>query len=178
MRLHSALLLSTFLPFAAFAAGSDDTEPPQPTETTTVCEKGFVWDEKTETCVEPVKESLNDDQRFRAVRELAYAGRPDEALVVLAAMTEGDSDRVLTYRGFALRKSGDIEGGIAAYEAALVQNPDNLLAHSYFGQLLVEMDEMDLARKHLSAIRDSGGDGTWAEASLEKAIATGVTYNF
>lgn len=178
MRLHTALLLSTFLPFAAFAAGSDDTEPPTPTETTTVCEEGTIWDEKTEKCVTPEKESLNDDQRFKAVRELAYAGRPDDALVVLATMTEGDSDRVLTYRGFALRKSGDIEGGIVAYEAALTQNPENILAHSYYGQLLVEMDEMDMARGHLAAIRNAGGDGTWAEASLERAIATGVTYNF
>ncbi len=178
MRLTSALLISTFLPFAAFAAGSDDTEPPKPTETTTVCEEGMVWDVKTETCVKPDEQSLNDDTRFRAVRELAYAGRPDEALIVLAAMTEGDTDRVLTYRGFALRKSGDIEGGIAAYEAALTQNPDNILAHSYFGQLLVEMDETDMAKMHLAAIRDAGGTGTWAETALARAIATGVTYSF
>ncbi|MES2145358.1 MAG: tetratricopeptide repeat protein [Pseudomonadota bacterium] len=178
MRLHTALLLSCLMPFAALAAGSDDTEPPKPTETTTVCEKGLIWDDKTEKCVEPVKEGLNDDQRFRAVRELAYAGRPDDALIVLATMTEGDTDRVLTYRGFALRKSGDIEGGIAAYEAALAQNPDNILAHSYFGQLLVELDELALARGHLEAIRKAGGQGTWAEASLERAIATGVTYSF
>jgi tetratricopeptide (TPR) repeat protein len=178
MRLHTALLISTFLPFAAMAAGTEDTEPPKATETTTVCDEGLIWDEKTETCVVPEKESLNDDQRFRAVRELAYAGRPQEALLVLAAMTEGDTDRVMTYRGFALRKSGDLEGGIAAYEAALTQNPGNILAHSYFGQLLVEMNEMDLARGHLLAIRDAGGQGTWAEASLERAIATGVTYAF
>jgi tetratricopeptide (TPR) repeat protein len=178
MRLHTVLLISTLMPFAAFAAGSDDTEPPKPTETTTVCEEGLVWDVKIEKCVKPDDLSLNDDQRFKAVRELAYAGRPDDALVVLATMTEGDTDRVLTYRGFALRKSGDIEGGIAAYEAALAQNPDNILAHSYYGQLLVEMDEMAMARGHLDAIRNAGGDGTWAEASLERAIATGVTYNF
>lgn len=178
MRLTTILLVSTFLPFAAFAAGGDDTEPPKPTETTTVCEKGMIWDEKTKACVVPQEQSLNDDQRFRAVRELAYAGRPDEALVVLATMTEGNSDRVLTYRGFALRKSGDTEGGIAAYEAALTQNPENVLAHSYYGQLLVEMDELDLARRHLAAIRNAGGAGSWAEASLERAIATGVSYNF
>jgi tetratricopeptide (TPR) repeat protein len=178
MRMTSVILISTFLPFVAFAAGSDDTEPPKPTETTTVCEKGLIWDEKTEKCVEPKKESLNDDQRFKAVRELAYAGRADDALVVLATMTEGDTDRVLTYRGFALRKSGDIEGGIAAYEAALTQNPDNILAHSYFGQLLVEMDEPALAKQHLAAIRKAGGAGSWAETALARAIATGVTYNF
>jgi tetratricopeptide (TPR) repeat protein len=178
MRLHIALLISTMMPFAAFAAGTEDEAPPAATETTTVCEEGLIWDEKTETCVVPEKESLNNDQRFQAVRELAYAGRAKDALVVLATMTEGDTDRVMTYRGFALRKSGDLEGGIAAYETALARNPDNILAHSYYGQLLVEMNEMDLARGHLLAIRHAGGTGTWAEASLERAIATGVTYAF
>jgi TPR repeat len=178
MRMTPVILFASFLPFAGFAAGSDSTEPPKPTQTTTVCEKGLIWDVKTEKCVKPDEQSLNDDARFKAVRELAYAGRPQEALVVLASMTEGDTDRVLTYRGFALRKSGDLEGGIAAYDAALAQNPDNILAHSYYGQLMVEMDEMDLARGHLDAIRSAGGAGTWAEASLARAIATGVTYNF
>lgn len=178
MRLHRVVFISALMPLAAFAAGSDETVPPQPTETTTVCEEGLIWDEKTEKCVAPVEKSLNDDQRFIAVRELAYAGRPEDALVVLATMTEGDTDRVLTYRGFALRKSGDLECEIVAYEAALAQNPDNILAHSYCGQLLVELDNMDSARSHLAAIRNAGGVGTWAEAALERAVATGETYNF
>ena len=71
MRLHTVLLISAFMPFAAIAAGSDDTEPPKPTETTTVCEEGLVWDVKIEKCVKPDDLSLNDDQRFKAVRELA-----------------------------------------------------------------------------------------------------------
>ena len=178
MRLMTIALISSLMPFAAFAAGSDDSTPPKATETTTVCENGLVWDIKTKTCVKADEQSLNDDTRFRAVRELAYAGRPDEALAVLATMTEGDTDRVLTYRGFALRKSGDIEGGIKAYEAALRQNPDNILAHSYFGQLLVDMGEADMARTHLVAIRDAGGTGSWAETALDRAIRTGVTYDF
>ena len=38
-------------------------------------------------------------------------------------------------------------------------------------------DRVELT-EYLSAIRDAGGDGSWAEAALERAIATGVTYNF
>jgi tetratricopeptide (TPR) repeat protein len=178
MRLHAALLVSALVPFAALAAGSDDTEPPKPTETTTVCEDGLIWDEKSETCVEPVQESLNDDQRFRAVREFAYAGRPDDALAVLATMTEGNTDRVLTYRGFALRKAGFVEEGIAAYADAIAQNPQNILARSYYGQLLVEMNEVTLASAQLDAIRAAGGQGSWAERSLARAIETGVTYTY
>ncbi|MCB6177436.1 tetratricopeptide repeat protein [Rhodobacter sp. Har01] len=177
MRLLPLLLLTT-LPFAAFAAGSDDSAPPTATQTTTECKDGQVWDDTAKKCVAPQDSRLDDDARFGAVRELAWAGRYDEAMTVLAAMTEGETDRVMTYKGFILRKSGQIEAGIAAYEAALRINPGNILTHSYYGQLLVEMNEPDAARVHLAAIRANGGSGTWAEIALASAIETGLTYTF
>jgi hypothetical protein len=126
MRMILAAALVIF-PQLTFAAGSDDSEPPTPTETTTKCEEGMVWDEKTETCIKAEEQSLNDDQRFGAVRELAYAGRYDEAMVVLVAMTEGETSRVMTYRGFLLRQTGQIEAGITAYERAIaVDRPTSL----------------------------------------------------
>jgi tetratricopeptide (TPR) repeat protein len=175
MILAAAFILA---PYAALAAGSDDSEPPTPTETTTKCEEGMVWDEKTETCIKADESSLNDDQRFDAVRELAYAGRYDHAKVVLAAMTEGETSRVMTYQGFLLRQTGEIEAGIQAYERALALDPGNILARSYFGQLLVQLDERAMAEEQLALIRQNGGAGTWAERALESAIKTGVTYNF
>lgn len=177
MRVYLAAAL-TLLPLAAFAAGSDDTEPPAPTETTTKCEEAMVWDEKQEKCVKPEDSALNNDQRFRAVRELAYAGRPEEALIVLATMTEGDTDRVLTYKGFAHRKAGRADLGMDHYAHALDVNPDNILARSYLGQMLVEMGEIAAARRQLDEIRARGGAGTWAEASLARAVGTGETLNY
>lgn len=165
-------------PQLALAVGSDDSQPPTPTETTTECEKGTVWDEKTKTCIQAEDQSLNDDQRFGAVRELAYAGRYDEALHVLATMTEGETSRVLTYQGFLLRQTGRIEDGIAAYERAIAMDPKNILARSYYGQLLVQMDERTLAEAQLDAIRAAGGQGTWAELALANAITTGVTTTY
>jgi tetratricopeptide (TPR) repeat protein len=175
MILAAALALA---PQIALAVGSDDSEPPEPTETTTQCEEGMVWDEKTKACIKPEDSSLNDDQRFGAVRELAYAGRHDDALRVLAAMTEGETSRVMTYRGFLLRQIGQIEAGIAAYERALALDPANILARSYYGQLLVQMDEIAMATDQLAQIRANGGAGTWAERALKSAIETGVTYTF
>jgi tetratricopeptide (TPR) repeat protein len=175
MILAAALVVS---PAMAFAVGSDDSEPPTPTETTTQCEEGLVWDAKTETCIPAEEQSLNDDQRFGAVRELAYAGRYDEALHILATMTEGETSRVMTYQGFLLRQTGRIEEGIAAYERALALDPANHLARSYYGQLLVQMDEITLANAQLDQIRAHGGSGTWAETALASAIATGVTYTY
>ena len=76
------------------------------------------------------------------MRELAYAGRPDEAMAILATMTEGETARVLTYQGFLLRQTGRVEDGIAAYERAIALDTANILARSYYGQLLVQMNEM------------------------------------
>lgn len=176
MRL-TALALICALPFPAFAAGGGDSEAPDTTKTTTECKKGEVWDEKTKACIKADGASIDDDQRFEAARELAYVGRPQEALDMLALMTEGETDRVMTYRGFALRKAGFVEEGIQAYEQALAANPDNILARSYYGQLFVEMAEPQLAMAQLTEIRARGGAGTWAEASLASAIETGTTYS-
>jgi tetratricopeptide (TPR) repeat protein len=177
MRLILAAAMS-FAPHLALAAGGTEDEPPTPTETTTECAKGEVWDEKTETCVKAEESSLNDDQRFNAVRELAYAGRTDEAMAILATMTEGETSRVLTYQGFLLRQTGRVEEGIAAYERAIALDPANTLARSYYGQLLVQMNELTLAQVQLDEIRAHGGSGSWAETALATAITTGVTYSF
>lgn len=177
MRLIASLLM-TALPFAAIAAGSDNTQPPTPTQTTTECKDGQIWDEKSQACLPPKHSSLNDDARFGAARELAYAGRYDDALAVLAAMHEGQTDRVLTYMGFANRKAGRIDTGMTYYAQALALNPDNILARSYLGQGLVEMGEIGAARTQLNEIRARGGSGTWAEASLARAVGTGQTVNY
>ncbi len=177
MRLLAALVLAAF-PSAALAVGDEQPTPPEPTPTSTQCTKAQVWDEKTKACVDAQSGQLDDDTRFRAARELAWAGQPEAALVVLAAMQEGDSDRVLTYLGFANRKAGRLELGLALYDRALAQNPDNILARSYLGQALVEMNEIDLAAVQLSEIRARGGVGTWAETALATAIRTGDTFGY
>ena len=177
MRLALAFVLCT-MPFAAFAAGSDDNEPPTQTNTTKTCTDGKVWDEKTQSCQDAKSGLLDDDTLFKAAREFAYAGQPQNALNALAAMKEGESDRVLTYLGFANRKAGNLEIGLGYYDKALERNPDNLLARSYYGQALVEMGEMQLAQAQLDAIIARGGEGGWPATSLAEAIRTGQTTNY
>ena len=165
------------LPLPASAAGSNDNDPPKPTETTTTCKEGLIWDEKEKKCVKIQDSRLDDDALYKAARELAYAGRYGDTLTVLAKMSEGDTDRVLTYKGFATRKSGDVEAGMAFYAAAIEKNPDNLLVRSYMGQALVEQGNVELAEVQLAEIVARGGAGTWPETSLRTAIETGETYS-
>jgi hypothetical protein len=122
--------------------------------------------------------SLNDDQRFGAVRELAYAGRYDEAMAVLAAMREGETSPRDDLPRLPPAPDRPVEEGIVPMNAPSHWTPPTILARSYYGQLLVQMDELALAGDQLTQIRAHGGSGTWAERALSTAIETGVTYTF
>ena len=169
---YLALAAALTLPFgSAFAASSSDSTPAEPK-----CDKGYVYDKKVKECVQ-AESSIDTDTLYQTVRELAYAGRYLDAQEILALMPKND-DRTLTYMGFTNRKLG--RGGLAMdyYQQALAVNPANILARSYMGQGLVEEGKVAQAITQLRAIRAHGGTGTWAEASLRTAIATGKTFGY
>lgn len=170
--------LAFMFPVAAFAAGSSDDAPPVKTNTTKVCKDGKVWDKKKKACANPKKASLDDDTLYQAVREFAYDGQYKQALNVLAAMSDQTESRVLTYYGFANRKAGRVTLGMQYYNAALQADPDNLLARSYMGQGFVASGDLDAARVQLAEIEARGGQNSWPETSLRKAIETGRTYSY
>jgi tetratricopeptide (TPR) repeat protein len=168
----------TGAPLAVYAAGSNDSSEPAQTETTQKCPKGEVWDAKKKACVKIQDSRLDDDTLYQNARELAYAGRYEDALSVLDRMTEKDSDRVLTYKGFATRKMGDMERGLTYYREALDLNPNNFLARSYLGQAYVQMGRMDDAKAELRQIADRGGADGWPFKVLEATITTGKVAEF
>ena len=174
MRLLIAAL--ALVPATAFAAGTSST-PPKQTETTVTCPNGSVWDAERNACVLSQSGLLDDGQLFDAARELAYFGRPAEALDLLARVRAQDAD-VLTLRGFATRKVGDWEGGVALYRAALALDPDHWQALSYYGQGLVERGDLVGAEEKLELIRSTGGRGTWAETALAEAVETRTTHAY
>ena len=170
-----ALLLASALGLVAggaMAAGTGSSQPPTPTQTTS-CPEGTVYDADAGGCVAPRESSLDDDALYEAARELAYAGRLDDAGLALDAMSEGRTGRVSTYLGFIARKSGDFAAALSHYEDAIQANPDDILARSYLGQGYAEDGDMASARMQLAMIRARGGAGTWAEESLAEAIRTG-----
>ncbi len=167
MRILAAIALAA-LPAAALAAGS---EPATPTRTVTECPDGQVWDAEAEACLEADETGLTDTDRLDAARTLARFDRPGSALAVLAALDAPGTADALTVRGYATRRAGDRDGGLALYRAALAIEPDHWQARSYMGQAFAEAGETDAARAELAAIRASGGRGTWEEVSLRRAIA-------
>lgn len=171
MRLTS--LIFALFPMAALAVGTETDTPPTPSETTTTCAEGLVWDLATQSCMTPEASTNDDSARLNDVRELAYQGYYQAALNVLDTMDNPQSSMALTYYGFAHRKAGRVDLGMTYYDAALVADPDNILARSYMGQGHVVSGDVGLAQVQLSEIRMRGGRGTWAEAALQQAISTG-----
>ena len=172
------LALALTLPGVAFAVGFDDPAPPKTTKTTTECTGTQVYDEKSNVCVDAKDSRLNDDTLYNGARELAYAGRFDDAIAVLRSMSNQNDTRVLTYLGFAHRAKGDIDAGLAFYTRALAVNPNNLLARSYMGQGYVVAGLPGLARAQHAEILARGGVGGWPEVSLRLAIETGRTASY
>ncbi|SIO31773.1 tetratricopeptide repeat protein [Vannielia litorea] len=171
----SAVLLAMAAP--VLAAGGDSTTPPTTTSTTTKCEKGQVFDEKTAKCLDAKSEAVTDDDRYEAARELAYNGKYDRALLVLATAENQNDPRILNYKGFTHRKMGDTETAMGFYQAALNVDPDYILARSYMGQGLAAAGDLAGATEQLEEIALRGGQDTWAYASLMNAIG-GVAVDY
>ncbi|PCH73122.1 MAG: hypothetical protein COC12_05335 [Rhodobacteraceae bacterium] len=175
------LVLLMMFPGFAFAAGGGGTtftSPPATTKTTKTCKGVKVWDEKAKKCVAPKESSLDQDMLMQAVRELAYAGRIEDAQGVLRVMQDQNSDMVLTYWGFTSRKLGKGDLARSYYNRAIANNPDNILARSYMGQGFVSEGRIEEATQQWSEIKARGGEGTWAEASLRIAIRDGNTFDY
>lgn len=176
MRILPVILL--ILPQWALAAGSEDDTPPDPSPTTQECPEGQVYQPDTETCVDIEESDLEPEAQIQTVRELAYAGRLQDAQNMLDQISDQGDDMVLTYRGFTARKLDQIEAARDWYGKALATNPDNLLARSYMGQGYVETGDIDLAQLQLAEIRARGGAGSWAETSLVNALNSGESYSY
>ncbi|WP_421983265.1 tetratricopeptide repeat protein [Roseibium sp.] len=170
-----AVLMVGVMTISADAVDPDewDTKPPEPTPTSKECADGEAWDERSGKCVKLESRILDDLDRFRAARELAYVGRFASAAMALDAMTDQADTHVLTYRGFLARKSGDWLAAHVFYDRALAVDPDNLAARSYLGMGLVEKGELEAAREQLSEIRSRGGRETWPERALLMSLRSG-----
>ncbi|MCU0832205.1 MAG: hypothetical protein MUC58_11965 [Rhizobiaceae bacterium] len=166
----------------AHAVGDDSSgseEAPKPTQTTVECKKGEVWDDKEKKCIE-MKDSgmrgiLGDDGLYDTARELAYFGRPEEAIILLRQIAGQQQARVQNYLGFAHRKAGHMEIAMLHYNMAIAMDPDHVLARSYMGQGLLEEGKFAAAYAQLKEIEARAGTDNYAYEQLALALEGGPT---
>ncbi len=144
----TAMVFALAVAGGAHAIGSGDattTEAPE-------CKTGQVWDEDKEECVD-AEALLDDDALYEQGSALALAGKVDKALPILNAIADRDDAMVLTMTGFALRKSGEVDAGIALYHQALALEPDNLNTIEYLGEGYVAAGKLSLAMTQLQRLK-------------------------
>ncbi len=176
--LRYALIFSfaALVPLHAAAAGSGNA----PASDVAKCEEGQVYDKKEKACVDEEQSSMNDADLLDNGRALAYAGRFDEAIVVLSKIEHRDAE-VLNYLGFSTRNAGNVDKGLSYYNAALALDPDYTLARSYMGQALLEKGDRRGAMIQLDEIeRRVGTDAReyklLAHALVQKSLGKTITY--
>ena len=160
----------SFMSAPVFAMGGSGDSSGGSSKTVQKCKKNQVWDKQKKKCVDPKQGMLDDESIFEAGRDLAYAGRYDEAINVLTMAANKEDPRILNYMGYNTRKLGNMALGMTYYKRALQKDENYILARSYMGQALIEQGDIEGARVQLVEIRDRGGEGTWAYRALLQSL--------
>ena len=135
------------------------------------CQPGYVYDSNRKTCVKATSGLFDDKQLYAQGRALALAGRYAEALGALTAVRNQNDSMVLTMIGYAKRKSGSFDEGMAYYRRALAIDPKNANTREYLGEAYVEKGRMDLAKAELANVEALCGTECEQYQDLAKAIA-------
>jgi tetratricopeptide (TPR) repeat protein len=138
----------------------------------TTCPKGQVWDDKTKHCVTMKSDVLPDAQLVEYAYALAKAERFDEALQTLDLLKDPNTPRALNYRGYATRKLGRTDEGIAYYLKSVAMDPNYAQVREYLGEAYALQGKFDLARQQLDTIAKICGSTQCEEyEDLSQAIA-------
>jgi len=136
------------------------------------CKSGEVWSSSQNKCVKSSSDIVPDSELYDQGRHLALAGEFARAIEVLSAIRNKDNPGVLNYLGYAHRKSGMIDEGIAYYHQALAIDPDYVLAREYLGEGYVAAGKVDLARQQLQEIGTRCGTNCEEYVELAEVIAS------
>lgn len=136
------------------------------------CKSGEVWSSSLKKCVKANSGLVPDGELYEQGRELALAGNFDRAIETLDAIRDKNHPAVLNYLGYAHRKAGMIDEGIAYYHQALAIDPDYVLAREYLGEGYVAAGNVDLARQQLEEIGTRCGINCEEYIELAEVIAS------
>lgn len=168
IHIASALLALPLMTAPLLAAGdggsgSDGANVPK-------CPTGKVWDKAKEKCVDATQGFLDDNSIYETGRDLALAGRYDEAIEMLTLATDKTDPRILNYLGYSHRKAGRIDVGLGYYEEALRQDPNYTLVREYLGEAHLQRGDVDAAKAQLAEIEKRCGKGCKEYAELATQI--------
>jgi tetratricopeptide (TPR) repeat protein len=121
---------------------------------------------------------LDDNAIYSNARELAYAGRYENALELLNLAADQSDPRILNYKGFTNRKMGNTKLAMKYYQQALDIDPKYILARSYFGQAKLQSGDIAGAKHQLALIKDISGINNWPYESLSSAISGTGKYEY
>jgi tetratricopeptide (TPR) repeat protein len=155
----------------AFAASGGSSSGGSSGGSTPSCKTGYVYDSNKKTCVKATSGLFDDKQLYEQGRALALAGRYAEALGALTAVRNQNDSMVLTMIGYAKRKSGSFDEGMAYYQRALAIDPKNVNAREYLGEAYAEKGRMDLAKAELVKVEALCGTECEQYQDLAEAIA-------
>jgi tetratricopeptide (TPR) repeat protein len=159
------LVLSSPVSAAGDGGDSNDSEAQN-------CKSGEVWSSSQKKCVKSNSGLVPDRDLYDQGRQLALAGEFDRAIEVLNAIRERNNPGVLNYLGYAHRKAGMIDEGIAYYHQALAIDPDYVLAREYLGEGYVAAGNVKLARLQLQEIGTRCGTNCEEYIELAEVIAS------
>jgi tetratricopeptide (TPR) repeat protein len=135
------------------------------------CAKGTKYDEKKKVCVTTNASLMDDRGLYEQGRTLALAGFYRDALDTFAAIRNQHDAMVLTMIGYATRKLGRTEEGIAIYQQALAIDPANLFTHEYLGEGYIAAGKPQLAALELGTLARLCGEHCEQYRDLQNAIA-------
>ena len=161
----SLLAASMLMAASTFAA---DTGGPDATPT---CPRGYVYEAQANKCMPAKTAAITDESLYEQGRQLAKAGRYQDAIATLLRVKRQDDARVLNYLGYSHRKLGDFETGLAYYKRALAIDPNNTLVREYMGEAFVKTGKLDLAREQLREIERRCGTACEPYKLLSEEIA-------
>jgi TPR repeat len=146
----------------AFGGGGSNSGSQTPS-----CKTGYHWDMNKQKCTR--NQHTSDNELYQSGHDLALAGRYQEALDILGDVKKPDS-MTLTMIGYATRKLGDYDGGLAYYQKALVLDPNNVNTHEYLGEAYAEKGKIELAKVELAKVETACGTTCEQYVDLAKAI--------
>ena len=107
-------------------------------------------------------------------RRLIHFGKYAEAIPHLenAHTEQPHNAEILTYLGYAHQMNGDKDLAFDYYKVALQEDPDQLLAHEYLGELYLDRNFLSSAQEQLAQLARLCPSSCDERDALAKAVAT------